>query len=155
MILCSRYTKCSSYIIGAVVACFAATVNAAELDSSISRASGEDPDLGTFGGVRRGAGGEMGAPFENETPLENVLIVNEERFLVDSAAPSTIGCEDTPAVEANDDDSQGDTLEFDFSLIKGGGTVTVNSVTYIDNDEGEFGAQIEMKGPKLPASLLA
>jgi hypothetical protein len=38
-------------------------------------------------------------------------------------------------------------LKTDCWLRKGGKKVTVNSFTYIDNDEGEFGAQVEFFGP--------
>ena len=114
--------------------------------------SGGDTDLGTpnetFGGPGVGTGGEKFMPFENEFPLGNILIVAED--LVDNNPP--VGLVDDP----DDAALRGQQfLEFDFSNIKGGGTVTVNSVTYVDNDAGEFSAHIEMFGPKIPNQFIA
>jgi len=140
---------------------FPAETNAAVIFDS-GRAPGDftnDEDLGTpnedFGGpgVDRnrfvGTGGHAGSPFQNDTPLDNILIVNKSLIDVDPAD----GLVDDP----NDDDKQGQFLEFDFSALKGGGkgTATINSVTYIDNDEGEFNAQIEMFGPDIPDQFIA
>ncbi len=104
--------------------------------------SGEDPDLGTpnetFGGPGVGLGGEIGAPFQNDTALGNILIVAED--LVDA---NNDGLVDDP----DDADLRGQFVEFDFRPIKGGKTVTVNSVAYIDNDLGEFDAHLEFFGP--------
>ena len=112
--------------------------------------SGEDADLGSpndeFGGPGIGSGGEAGSAFENNTALSNVLIVGED--LVDDSPDD--GFVDDP----DDADLREQFLEFDFSDVKGGGKVTVNSVTYMDNDEGEFGAQIEMFGPGIPDQFI-
>jgi hypothetical protein len=119
--------------------------------------SGGDVDLGTpnsdFGGPgidsdgNANAGGNAGSPFENNASLGNILIVGED--LVDTSPAD--GLVDDP----DDADLQGEFLEFDFSNVKGGGTVTVNSVTYLDNDEGEFNAQIELFGPNIPNQFIA
>lgn len=120
--------------------------------------SGQDEDLGTpnseFGGPGidgdgPNKGGEASSPFQNDTALGNVAIVAED--LVDTSPAD--GFVDDP----DDADLQGQFIEFDFSNVKGGGkgTVTVNSVTYVDNDEGEFGAQIEMFGPGIPDQFIA
>jgi hypothetical protein len=104
--------------------------------------SGQDPDLGTpnqtFGGPGAGAGGESGAPYKNDTPLGNVAIVAED--LVD-------GNNDKLIDDPDDADEQGQYIEFDFEPLKRTRSVTVNSATYVDNDEGEFNAQFEFYGP--------
>lgn len=108
-----------------------------------SDCSGQDPDLGTpnedFGGPGAGSGGESGAPYQNDSALGNVLIVAED--LVDNSPAD--GLVDDP----DDADEQGEFLEFDFEPLRRVRTVTVNSATYVDNDEGEFNAQFEFYGP--------
>lgn len=105
--------------------------------------SGQDPDLGTpnetFGGPGSGAGGESGQPFQNDTALGNVAIVAED--LVDTSPAD--GLIDDP----DDADEQGQYIEFDFEPLRRTRSVTVNSATYVDNDEGEFNAQFEFYGP--------
>jgi hypothetical protein len=103
---------------------------------------GIDKDFGD------GFGGECGSPFENVEPLGNILIVNERAEFIDRDASQTIDTNDSPVTLTDDADLVGQFLEFDFTDLKGGDT-TVNSVTYMDNDEGEFGAQIELYGPDL------
>ncbi len=104
--------------------------------------SGEDVDLGTpnedFGGPGVGVGGQTGAPYQNTTALGNLVIVAED--LVDAGGDGLV---DDP----DDADLRGQFVEFDFSTVKGPGRVTVNDLTYVDNDEGEFGAQVEFYGP--------
>lgn len=121
-----------------------------------------DLDLGTpnqcAGGpgidesVPDGTGGECGSPFENLSPLGNILVVNEERRTPDRNGSNTIDTSDSPVDLADDADLRDQYLEFDFSTTKnnGKGTATVSSVTYMDNDEGEFGAQIELFGNFAP-----
>jgi len=119
--------------------------------------SGQDEDLGSpnsdFGGpgidatADPNSGGKAGSPFQNDTALGKIAIVAED--MVDTSPAD--GLIDDP----DDADLQGQFIEFDFSNVKGGGTVTVNSVTYVDNDEGEFNAQIEMYGPKIPNQFIA
>jgi hypothetical protein len=103
--------------------------------------SGGDYDLGTpnffFGGPGWGVGGEPGMPFENDIAQGNVAIVAED--LTDSEPDGLI---DDP----DDGDVFGSYVEFDFSGLDDG-TATVNSFRYIDNDEGEFGAQVDLWGP--------
>jgi len=118
--------------------------------------SGNDRDLGTpnsgFGGPgvdndgNAAIGGNPGSAFQNDAPLGNVAIVAED--LVDTT-PSD-GFVDDP----DDADLQGQFIEFLFDL-KGGKTVTIDSVTYMDNDQGEFNAQIEMYGPGIPNQFIA
>jgi hypothetical protein len=126
---------------------FGASVNAAIVFDSECPASGtpadcsgEDPDLGTpneaFGGPGLGTGGEFG-PFANDVPLGNLAIVAED--LVDADADGLV---DDP----DDADETSQFIEFDFGPLKGK-SVTVNDVSYVDNDEGEFSAQIEFFGP--------
>lgn len=102
--------------------------------------SGKDPDLGTpnetFGGPGRGTGGEPG-PFQNDEPLFNVAIVAED--LVDADGDGLV---DDP----DDADVRDEFVEFDFRHIQGLNEVTVNSVTYLDNDRGEFNARLEFFG---------
>ena len=47
----------------------------------------------------------------------------------------------------NDADLAGQYIEFDFSALKGKGGVTVNSFSYLDNDEGEENAMVFFYGP--------
>lgn len=110
--------------------------------------SGGDVDLGSpnsdFGGPGIDAdgdpttGGNQGSDFENDMPLGNVAIVAED--LVDTNPMD--GNVDDP----DDADLDGQFIEFDFTDLNGKG-ITVNSLTYMDNDEGEFGAQVEFFGP--------
>ena len=79
--------------------------------------------------------------------LFNIPIVGED--LVDTSSAN--GLVDDP----DDADLQGQFLEFDFSTVRGGGKATVNSGTYVDNDEGEFNAQIELFGPMIPDQFIA
>ena len=134
---------------------FGAGTNAAVIfDSSCppggvpSDCTGRDDDLGTpnqvFGGPGVGAAGEI----TNDTPLGNVLIIGEN--LVDA---DNNGLVDDP----DDADLVGMFYNFDFSKVKGGGTVTINSVTVtdIEQEEGEFGANIILTGPKIPTALIS
>jgi hypothetical protein len=106
--------------------------------------SGTDSDLGTpnetFGGPGHGVGGESGQQFENAVPLGNLVIVAED--LVDSDSDGLI---DDP----DDADEEDQFIELDFRSLKlkGNKGVTVNDFTYVDNDAGEFNAQIEFFGP--------
>ncbi len=106
--------------------------------------TGWDNDLGTpnetFGGPGHGPGGEAGQPFENAVPLGNLAIVAEN--LVDGNGDGLI---DDP----DDADAPDQFIEIDFRTLKlkGKKAVTVNSLTYVDNDAGEFNAQIEFYGP--------
>lgn len=118
--------------------------------------SGQDDDLGTpnsdFGGPGIDAdgdpttGGNMGSLHENALQLFNQLIVAED--LVDGDGDGLV---DDP----DDADLKDQYLEFDFSNVRGGGTVKVNSVTYVDNDAGEFNAHIEMFGPKIADQFIS
>ena len=110
--------------------------------------SGNDDDLGTpnecVGGpgvdsnVGDGTGGECGSPFQNLVALYNVAIVAEN--LTDTSPAD--GNVDDP----DDADVAGEYIEFDFTGLKGKG-VTVNSLTYLDNDEGEDQAMVFFWGP--------
>lgn len=137
---------------------FGAGTNAAVIFDSdcIGGCTGGDVDLGSpnsdFGGPGidadgdPNAGGNAGSPFQNDVALFSVLIVDEH--LTDGNGDGLV---DNP----DDADLQGEFIEFDFSNVKGGGTVSVDSVTYMDNDEGEFNAQIELFGPKIPNQFIA
>jgi hypothetical protein len=127
---------------------------------------GIDVDLGTpnecvTGGVGVDAepdgttGGECGSDFENLVALGNILIVNEMPSTIDRNGSNTIDTNDSPVDVADDADLRDQYLEFDFSTTKsnGRGTVTVGSLTYMDNDEGEFDAQIELFG-KFPDKFI-
>ncbi len=121
---------------------------------------GIDYDLGTpnedFGGPGVGVGGEAGAPFQNDMAWGNVLEVNEKDEFVDRDGSQTIDSNDSPVNLTDDADLRGQYIEFDFSTLKnnGKGTATINTLTYIDNDEGEFGAQVELWGPNLPLNFI-
>jgi hypothetical protein len=128
---------------------FGVAVNAAVVfDSSCppggvsTDCAGQDTDLGTpnetFGGPGVGTGGEVGSTFENDSPLFNLVIVAED--LVDSDGDGII---DDP----DDADVDEEFIEFDFRTLKGKKNVTVNSITYVDNDAGEFNARLEFFGP--------
>lgn len=119
---------------------------------------GIDFDLGTpndcVGGpgvdqdVADNNGGECVSPYANLIALGNILTVNEERSTPDRDGSNTIDTNDSIVDLTDDADLRGQYLEFDFSTTKrnGKGRVTVGSLTYMDNDEGEFGAQIELFG---------
>lgn len=100
-------------------------------------------------------GGECGSDYENLVALGNILIVNENASTPDTNGSNTIDMMDSPVDVADDADLRGQYLEFDFSTTKnnGRGTVTVGSLTYMDNDEGEFDAQIELFG-KFPDKFI-
>ncbi len=135
--------------------------NAAVVFNSLSP-PGNDFDLGTtnsdFGGPgidddgNPNTGGNAGSPYQNDTELGQILIVNEVANLVDRDGDGVISGADSPAWP-NDADERGQFLEFDFTTLKGSKTVTVNSVTYMDAEieQGESGARVELYGPKLPA----
>ena len=119
---------------------------------------GIDFDLGTpnecVGGpgidkeLGNNTGGECGSVYENLEALGNILIVNERREFEDRDGSMTIDANDSPVNLTDDADLRSQFLEFDFSTVDGG-TVTVNSLTYLDNDEGEFGAELQLFGPDL------
>jgi hypothetical protein len=96
----------------------------------------QDFDLGTpnedFGGPGRGAGGEAGSPFQNDTAQGNILILNEKCGLLNLV--------DGKVERPNDADPVGATLEFDFSAI---GPVTVTSILIIDVEADETGAKVD------------
>ena len=95
-----------------------------------------------------GTGGECGSPYENLNPLGNILIVNQEGSTPDRNSSNTIDTDDSPVDLTDDADLRDQYLEFDFSTTKqnGKGTVMVGSLTYMDNDEGEFDAHILLFG---------
>jgi len=109
---------------------------------------GEDLDLGD------NDGGECVSPFANLVPLGNVLEINVEKEIVDRDSSNTIDNADSPVLRTNDADLRGAYIEFDFRYFKknGKGTATVGSLSYMDNDEGEFGAEIELFGPSFPGT---
>jgi hypothetical protein len=125
---------------------------------------GIDYDLGSpnsdFGGPgldsdgSPSTGGNAGSPYQNANPLGNILIVNEAPYLADRDGSGSIDNNDSPALLTNDADQAGQFLEFNFKNVKGGKSVTVNSVTYMDAEEeqGESGARVELYGPKLPTT---
>ena len=135
--------------------------NAAVVFDSLSP-PGIDYDLGTtnsdFGGPgldkdgNPNTGGNAGSPFQNDVELGKILIVNEKAYLVDRDGDGVISGADSPASWTNDADERGQFLEFDFTHLRGGKTVTVNSVAYMDAEieQGESGARVELYGPKLP-----
>jgi len=141
---------------------FGAEVNAAVIFDSAcpptgvsADCSGTDTDLGTpnlvnFGGPGIGIGGEVGSPFQNDTPLGNILIVAEN--LVDG---NNDGLVDDP----DDADLAGEFVDFDFSTTKnnGKGTVTVNSVTVMDIEGNELfiGNAIELFVKGGPPSFIS
>lgn len=122
-----------------------------------------DFDLGTpnedFGGPGIGAGGEAGSPFQNDTPLKNILEINEAQYFIDRDGNSIIDNADSPVTLTNDADLMGSFIDFDFSTVSnnGKGTVTVNSVTIMDveREQGEDGTFLELSGPDLPLNLIA
>lgn len=136
--------------------------NAAVVFNSLNP-PGIDYDLGTtnsdFGGPgidddgNPNTGGNAGSPYQNDTELGKILIVNEAVYLEDRDGDGVISGADSPAAWPNDADEKGQFLEFDFTTLKGGKTATVNSVAYMDAEieQGESGARVELYGPKLPA----
>lgn len=123
-----------------------------------SNPPGIDFDLGTpnecVGGpgidafVPDGTGGECGSPYQNVNALGNILIVNEEPRTPDRNGSQTIDTDDSPVDLTDDADLRDQYLEFDFSTTKpnGKGVIELTSMTYEDNDEGEFGAEILLFG---------
>lgn len=107
-----------------------------------------DLDLGTphedFGGPGIGAGGEAGSPFQNDTPLHNILVLAK-----DKEDKNNDGLVDDP----DDADVPGHYI-FDFTGIKSQG-VTVNSITLMDIefDENESPAEIILTVPGSPPSM--
>jgi hypothetical protein len=140
--------------------CNAATVFDSENPPSF------DLDLGTpnecVGGLGvdlkpgDGSGGECGSPYQNLLHLDHILMVNVENEIVDRDNSGTIDNADSPVNRTDDLDARGEYLEFDFTYFKknGKGTGTVGSVSYMDNDEGEFGAQIELYGPSFSPKVI-
>ncbi|MBY6185502.1 hypothetical protein KUV89_02480 [Marinobacter hydrocarbonoclasticus] len=136
--------------------------NAAVIFDS-SNPSGGDDDLGTpnedFGGPGvdersdPNTGGKAGSPFENTTPLGNVLIINEPEGLADTDGSGNIDANDANVADPDDDDLKGQFFELDFSGLKKGSTVTINSISYMDveQEEGEDGTSVYLMGPKFPA----
>ncbi len=123
---------------------------------------GIDFDLGTpnetFGGPGIGSGGEMGEPFQNDTPLGNILVVNEAGKFIDRNTDAVIDNDDSPVTQTNDADNPGEFVDFDFSTTKnnGKGTVTVNSVTVMDVERNEFiGDAIELFIKGGPTSFIS
>jgi hypothetical protein len=92
--------------------------------------TGGDFDLGTpnedFAGPGMGIAGEMGSPYENNSPHGKVLILAEN--LIDVLPP--LGCIDDP----DDADVPGALYGFEFSAL---GPVTVHGMTLIDVEAEE------------------
>lgn len=105
-------------------------------------AHGDDGDLGTpnedFGGPGRGVGGSALGGYPNMNQLFNLAIVGES--FVDGDGDGFV---DDPS----DADEKDLFLEFDFRTLNGKKRHTVNSIRYVDNDEGEFNARILFYGP--------
>lgn len=103
--------------------------------------TGMDQDLGTpnetFGGPGIGSGGEVGRPFENDTALGNLLIIQQR--LRDE---NNDGLVDDP----NDADEEGAILSFDFSLLSNG-VATVVALHIIDVEAGEPAAEVQFFDP--------
>ena len=152
----SADTKCDN-----APPCNAAVV----FDSSNPPVAADDYDLGTPNECKGGlgidlepdgtTGGECGSEYENLAALGNILIVNENQYSPDRDFSNTIDTNDSLVDLTDDADLRGQYLEFDFSTTKnnGKGTVTLGSLTYMDNDEGEFDAQIELFG-KFPPKFI-
>jgi hypothetical protein len=108
-----------------------------------SDCTGEDIDLGSpnenFGGPGVGVGGAAGA-FANMTALKKIIVVAQN--LSDKNNDSFV---DDP----NDAYESSQFIEFDFRTLKGASSkgITVNDISYIDNDEGEFNARVLFFGP--------
>lgn len=109
--------------------------------------SGDDEDLGTpnqdFGGPGVGVGGQAGSPFQNDTALGNLLIIQER--LTDA---NMDGLVDDP----NDADILGVILSFDFSMLPGG-VATVVALHIIDVEADEPAADVRFFDPA--ANLIA
>jgi len=110
-------------------------------DSSVPRGAGEDDlDLGTpnetFGGPGVGAGGERGQPFQNDRPLGNLLIIQENPAHPDGFPDPQDDCQD------------GGTVAFDFSSSSAGGVVlTAITVVDVDDEELSGGTTFRLFGP--------
>jgi len=123
---------------------------------------GNDVDLGTpnedFGGEGMGYGGEVGSPYQNDTHLYNILVINEADEFVDRDGNNRIDNSDSPVRHEDDADNMGEYVDFDFSAIGNGNhnTVTINSVTLMDieREQGEDGTYLELSGPDLPTNLI-
>jgi len=106
------------------------SVNAAVVFDT-ANPTGGDFDLGTpnsdFGGPGTGGGGAAGAAGENSQALGMVLIVDEHLI----TGPTGF------VTDPDDAAISGVTLELDFSAL---GSVTVNSVDYIDVELGRTGS---------------
>ncbi|MBY6095140.1 hypothetical protein [Ferrimonas balearica] len=136
--------------------------NAAVIFDSENPTGGDD-DLGTpnsdFGGPGidersdPNSGGKMNSPFENAYPLGNVLVINEAGGLSDTNGNGRIDSDDANVSDPDDDDRRGQFFELDFSGVKGGRTVTINSISYMDveQEEGEDGTSVYLMGPKFAA----
>ncbi|MEM7165378.1 MAG: immunoglobulin domain-containing protein [Planctomycetota bacterium] len=97
--------------------------------------TGGDQDLGTphqdFGGPGNGPGGAAGSPFQNDTALNNILIIAED--LVDSNNDNLV---DDP----DDATEQNMMVEFDFTTINAPFTptdVSILAITTIDGESSE------------------
>ncbi len=138
--------------------------NAAVIFDS-SNPPGIDYDLGTpnqdFGGPGKdkdgnpATGGNRGSEFQNDAPLGNILIVNEQDSLLDRNGSGNIDGGDSPALLTDDADQKGQFLEFDFTTLKGKGLVEVTGITYMDVDEpeGEDGAMLLLMGPDIDPAI--
>lgn len=104
-----------------------------------------DDDLGTpnetFGGPGRGIGGELGSPFQNDTPKGHILIINEAAQFIDRDASGHIDTNDSPVTLTDDADWIGSAFTFDFSGV---GPVTVHSIDIIDVEAEEPSALVEL-----------
>ncbi len=92
-------------------------------------------------------GGEATSVYANSKALGNVLINNEADGLEE--VPGNSGM----VADPDDSDESGQYFTFDFTGLKRGKTVTINSISYLDieAEEGEGGAKLEMFGPKFPS----
>jgi hypothetical protein len=108
-------------------------MNAAVIFDS-SNPTGGDFDLGTpnedFGGPGIGSGGELGSPYQNDTPRGNLIIVAED--LVDANGDDLV---DDP----DDADLVGSMISFDFNAI---GPVTLDRLTLVDVEGKELAATV-------------
>ena len=112
---------------------FGSGVNAAVVFDSGSPTGG-DFDLGSpnegFSGPGIGEGGEPGMPFENDTALGKLLIVDEHLVV----GPDGL------VIEPDDATRIGSAIEFDFTAL---GTVTVSMITIVDVEAIEEAATVE------------
>jgi hypothetical protein len=115
-------------------------VNAAVVFNSAAPTGG-DWDLGTpnetCGGPGRGAGGEVGSPYENCEPLYNVLIIDDT--VADADGDGLVDDPDDVDETALD----GVTIDLDFSAI---GTVTMHELRVLDIDGNAPDPRIELYG---------